>query len=83
MSEDAQGAGRLSLRALPEDRARASAEMAGKKDESPREWLERIARLRREGRVKEADDSLAEFRRRHPDYEIPKEMREAVLGAER
>lgn len=80
LREDAAAAGRVASGAALEDRAQASAEAAGKKDESPRDWLERIARLRREGRVKEADDSLAEFRRRYPDYEIPKELREAVLG---
>ncbi len=79
-SAEPQAAGRVASNAALEDRAQASAEAAGKKDEVPREWLERIARLRREGRVKEADDSLAEFRRRYPDYEIPREMREAVLG---
>jgi hypothetical protein len=76
----AQGAGRVASGAALEDRAKASAETAGKRDESPRAWLERIARLRREGRAKEADESLAEFRKRYPDYEIPKELREAVLG---
>jgi len=80
LREDAGLAGRVASGAALEDRAQASAEAAGKKDESPRDWLERIARLRREGRVKEADDSLAEFHRRYPDYEIPKELREAVLG---
>lgn len=74
-SEDAQAAGRAVPRAALEQRAQA-----GKKDESPREWLERIARLRREGRAKEADESLDEFRKRYPDYEIPKDLREAVLG---
>lgn len=82
LREDSAAAGRLASGAALEDRAQLAPEAAGKKEESPREWLERIARLRREGHVKEADDSLAEFRRRHPDYEIPKEMREAVLGAE-
>jgi hypothetical protein len=80
-SGDAASAGRAVPSAALEDRARASAEQAGKKDESPRDWLERIARLRREGRAKEADESLAEFRRRYPNYEIPKELRDAVLGA--
>lgn len=74
-SEDAQAAGRAVPGAALEERAQA-----GKKDESPREWLERIARLRREGRAKEADQSLDEFRKRYPDYEIPKDLREAVLG---
>jgi len=76
----AQGAGRAASGAALEDRAKASTDTVGKRDESPRAWLERIARLRREGRAKEADESLAEFRKRYPDYEIPKELREAVLG---
>jgi hypothetical protein len=66
--------------AAVEDRALKSTESAGKAEESPRAWLERIARLRREGHVKQADESLAEFRKRYPDYEIPKDLREAVLG---
>ena len=65
---------------MVEDRAKASADTIGKRDEAPREWLERIARLRREGHIKEADESLAAFRKRYPDYEIPKELRDAVLG---
>lgn len=73
-------AGRAASGAALEGRAKSSAEAAGKRDESPREWLERIARLRREGHVKEADESLAAFRKRYPDYEIPKELRESVLG---
>jgi hypothetical protein len=60
--------------------AASEAQSAGKTVESPRAWLERIARLRREGHVKEADESLAEFRKRYPDYEIPKDLRQAVLG---
>jgi hypothetical protein len=79
-SEDAQAAGRAEPRAALEERAETFKQEAGKKDESPREWLERIARLRREGRTKEADESLEDFRKRYPDYEIPKELREAVLG---
>lgn len=48
-------------------------------EESPEKWLERIARLRSEGRDAEADESLDRFRRRHPDYKIPEEMRAKVL----
>jgi hypothetical protein len=47
--------------------------------ETPERWLERIAELREAGRHKEADESLAEFRRRHPDYRIAEEMRARVL----
>lgn len=40
--------------------------------------LERIARLRAEGRHGEADKALEEFRRRHPDYRIAEAMWERV-----
>ena len=42
-------------------------------EEAPEAWLERIARLRAEGRHDEADKALAEFRKRYPDYKIPPE----------
>ena len=38
---------------------------------TPQAWLARIAELRKEGRQREADESLAEFRKRYPDYKIP------------
>ena len=34
-------------------------------------WLERIARLRREGRAAEADAELKRFRERYPDVQVP------------
>lgn len=40
--------------------------------------LERIARLRAEGRHTEADRTLEEFRRKHPDYRIAEAMWERV-----
>jgi hypothetical protein len=40
--------------------------------------LERIAKLREEGRQDEADTALEAFRREHPDYRIPREMWERV-----
>lgn len=40
--------------------------------------LERIVRLRNEGRHEEADKALEEFRRRHADYRIAPEMWERV-----
>ncbi len=36
----------------------------------PEEWLAAIAELRRQGRTAEADASLAEFRRRYPNYPL-------------
>jgi len=59
--------------AMLESRAKAEAE-------TPQRWLERIAKLREAGRHKEADESLAQFRRRHPGYEIPEAMRARVLA---
>ena len=46
----------------------------GERDRS----LQRIARLRSEGRHAEADAALEEFRRRHPGYRIPEGMWEQV-----
>lgn len=62
------------------NRAKSEARMQDAAPESPRAWLERIARLRREGRIEEADKALEAFRKRHPDFEIPEALREAVLG---
>lgn len=39
---------------------------------SPERWLQEIAELRRQGRIVEADASLAEFRRRYPDHPLDK-----------
>lgn len=41
---------------------------------SPEQWLQEIAELRRRGRTAEADASLAEFRRRYPDYPLDKAL---------
>jgi hypothetical protein len=40
--------------------------------------LERIARLRSDGRHEEADKAIAEFRRKYPDYRIPDPVWERV-----
>jgi hypothetical protein len=45
---------------------------------SPEQWLQGIADLRRQSRDEEADRQLAEFRKRYPDYRIPKEMLERL-----
>lgn len=57
--------------------APASADALGKV-ESPEQALERIARLRAAGRHEEADNALAEFRKRHPDYRLSDEMKAKV-----
>ena len=45
---------------------------------TPEAELERIARLRAEGKHDEADKALAEFRKRHPDYRFSEEMKAKV-----
>jgi hypothetical protein len=47
-------------------------------DPTPENELERIAKLRADGRHEEADKALAEFRKRHPDYRIEPAMLERV-----
>ncbi len=46
--------------------------------EAPDAWLERIARLRAEGRNDEADKQLEAFRKQYPDYKIPPETLKKV-----
>jgi hypothetical protein len=40
-------------------------------DRSAAEWLDRIVRLRAEGRHADADDELKRFRERYPDVQVP------------
>lgn len=42
----------------------------------PEKWLERIEELRRQGKFDEAKASLAEFRKRFPDYRLPEALRD-------
>lgn len=51
--------------------------------ESPEQWLERIARLRTEGRHDEADRALAQFRNRYPEYRLSEAMKARVERADR
>lgn len=44
---------------------------ASRSIESPQAWLARIEALRKQGRIREADDSFAEFRKRYPDFPLP------------
>jgi hypothetical protein len=47
----------------------------GTVDLAPEKWLERIEELRKQGRLDEAKTSLAEFRKRYPDYQLPDSLR--------
>ena len=43
----------------------------GLEQEPPQKWLERVAELRKQGRAGEADELLAELKRRFPDFPLP------------
>lgn len=46
--------------------------------QSPEKWLEQIEDLRKQGRLEEARASLADFRRRYPDHQLPAALKEWV-----
>ena len=58
--------------------ARAAGSVSAYALQSPEQWLQGITDLRRQGRQEEADKSLAEFRKRYPDYRISKEVLEQL-----
>lgn len=41
---------------------------------APEDWLKRIAELRKQGREREAQESLAAFKQRYPDFKIPEAL---------
>lgn len=50
------------------------AQTAPRADElDPEKWLKQIADLRKDGKAKEAEESLAKFRAKYPDYPLPRE----------
>lgn len=61
--------------ALDKDQTEAGAAAPGRRD--PQTWLRQIRDLRDAGRWREADESLAAFRKAYPDY--PEERIEAAL----
>ncbi|MGE5161322.1 MAG: hypothetical protein ACM3O5_07440, partial [Betaproteobacteria bacterium] len=71
-SEVAGAEARQELPAAPPAPARAARlEAARDFEASAPLWLERIVKLRREGRDAEADAELKRFRERHPDVQVP------------
>ena len=71
--------------AKPESRENApaaTAESLSKLERStelaPDKWLERIEELRKQGKLEEAKASLAEFRKRYPDYRLPDALRNGI-----
>ncbi|MDR2208194.1 MAG: hypothetical protein LBE22_04390 [Azoarcus sp.] len=70
-------AARLESRAVAPAAARfAKPAMRKMPVQNPRDWLEEIEKLHREGKIKEARTSLAEFRKYYPDHELPKALRD-------
>jgi len=61
--------------APPAQAAAAQAESAAPNLE-PKAWLDRIAELRRQGKLQEAGESLKAFRERYPDYPLPPELKD-------
>ena len=51
------------------------AQTAAATERSPLTWLDDIRRLKAEGKAEEAARELAEFRKRHPDYPLPNDLR--------
>lgn len=67
-------AARADSAASAESAARsAQSERAG---ESPERWLAGIRALRQQGRIAEAEESLAQFRKRYPQFPLPEDMRQ-------
>jgi hypothetical protein len=64
--------GRAPIAAAAAPRALASAKLA--EPTTPEAWLERITELKKQGREREAQESLAEFKKRYPDYKIPEAL---------
>jgi hypothetical protein len=67
----APAAARLAARAAGESRPEAAPAPAAPWRASPETWVERIVKLRAEGRHAEADTELAALRARHPDLRLP------------
>jgi TolA-binding protein len=50
--------------------------MQGYVDLPPEKWLERIADLRKQGRIEEAKASFIAFRKRYPEYPLPATLKD-------
>jgi len=61
----------------PADAAFVAAQVKALDAQPPERWIERMEALRREGRVADADELLAEFKRRFPAHPLPPSLRPA------
>jgi hypothetical protein len=48
--------------------------MADKADQRPEDWLVRIRKLKEQGKLDEAKKELAAFKKRNPNYPVPKDI---------
>jgi len=71
----AAGVGRSEHRAKTAPAGKLEAGVAAASARPPEAWLEEIRRLRREGREAEAAASLEAFRRAHPAFALPEDLR--------
>jgi hypothetical protein len=70
-----QAAGAGAMDALSETTpGRGVALRASPAAESPEAWLRRLAELKQQGKLREFEESLAEFRKRHPEYPVPETL---------
>lgn len=77
-ARDMSGEAAIAPRAKREAASANEARALGAPSESAADMLERIAKLRGEGRHGEADKALEEFRRRYPEFRIPESTWERV-----
>ena len=68
-------AGALRLQPAAPQAKSAPMQAQADRDLAPDKWLERIEELRKQGRIDEARASLAEFRKRYPDFKLPETLR--------
>jgi hypothetical protein len=51
-------------------------------DKAPQEWIKEILELRKQGKIREADEELRKFRKRHPDFALPDELKGVLPPAQ-
>jgi len=53
---------------------------ANKADEAPEVWMKSILELKQQGKTREFEEQLAQFRKRYPEFKLPEELRERREG---
>jgi len=72
-----EDASRIAMKAVARETEKNAMPAAqGLSAKHPQTWLEEIEKLRRDGKIKEARKALTEFRKRYPDHELPKALRD-------